>query len=164
MKIFTPPQRPNFTKLRNTLFLAGSIDMGEAVEWQTQIIDALKDREVTILNPRRADWDASWKQTPDNKEFVGQVTWELDAQEAADAILFYFAPGSKAPITLFEFGRFGTPHKGIVFCPKEYWRSGNIHIACKRYGVPLFTDHDALIEALRGLYAATAVEEDVLVP
>lgn len=164
MKLYTAPERPNFSKLRNTLFLAGSIDMGAAVDWQAQIIEALADREVNILNPRRAQWDASWEQTTENKEFVGQVTWELDALEAAEAVLFYFAPGTQAPITLYEFGRFGTPHKGIVFCPKEFWRSGNVHIACKRYGVPLFTDHDALIEALRGLYAATAIEEPTLVP
>ena len=45
-----------------TVFLAGSIEMGKAVDWQTQIENELKDKldgdtVVTLYNPRRDDWD-----------------------------------------------------------------------------------------------------------
>ena len=40
------------------VFLAGSIEMGKAENWQTRLVDSLKEREGLILNPRRDDWDS----------------------------------------------------------------------------------------------------------
>jgi len=64
---------------RIKIFLAGSIEMGAAEKWQDKIVQALTDKDVLILNPRRDDWDSSWKQTKDNKQFREQVEWELAA-------------------------------------------------------------------------------------
>ena len=52
-----------------TVFLAGSIDMGSAVNWQKQVVDALKEENVVVYNPRRDDWDSSWVQSIDNPWF-----------------------------------------------------------------------------------------------
>ncbi|MEC7119411.1 MAG: nucleoside 2-deoxyribosyltransferase domain-containing protein, partial [Pseudomonadota bacterium] len=38
----------------HTVFLAGTIEDGRSIDWQTAIIDALADCDVTLLNPRRA--------------------------------------------------------------------------------------------------------------
>src|SRR5262245_48903306 len=89
---------------RRSVFLAGSIEMGQAVDWQTEVTRALDDLDVVVLNPRRDEWDASWVQSIDNPDFRGQVEWELLAQERADVIAMYFAPATKAPITLLELG------------------------------------------------------------
>lgn len=50
------------SNLGTTVFLAGSIEMGKAIDWQTQIENKLKDKLsgdtiVTLYNPRRDDWD-----------------------------------------------------------------------------------------------------------
>ncbi len=55
------------------IFLAGSIEMGKAIDWQSEVVNALADTDLTLLNPRRADWDSSWVQSIDNAQFREQV-------------------------------------------------------------------------------------------
>ncbi|MFH1546953.1 MAG: nucleoside 2-deoxyribosyltransferase domain-containing protein [bacterium] len=116
---------------RPWIFLAGSIEMGEAKNWQEKFVKDLP--EFTILNPRRDDWDSSWEQSIDNEQFREQVEWELEAQENADAVVFHFEPDTKSPITLLELGLFR--HKAIVHCPEGFWRKGNVDIVCDKYGI-----------------------------
>lgn len=147
--ILKPPQPLDFDTNRPSLFLAGSIEMGRAVHWQALFEQELSDLDVTILNPRRDDWDASWEQSLRNPNFRGQVEWELDAQEKADVIAMYFAPETHAPITLLELGLFASSQKLIVCCPKGFWRKGNVEVVCLRYGVPTVETLPELIAVTR---------------
>lgn len=117
------------------IFLAGSIEMGAAPDWQQQVIDALSDQSCIFLNPRRKDWDSSWVATIDNPVFVEQVEWELAGQEQADLIAMYLDPQTKAPISLLELGLFAHTHKMVVCCPDGYWRKGNVDVVCRHYDV-----------------------------
>jgi len=133
------------------IFLGGSIDMGAAENWQDRLANDLSDYsddDLILLNPRRDDWDSSWVQDPTpGTQFHEQVTWELDAQENADACIYYFAADSKSPITLLELGLF---YEGsVVCCPKEFYRYGNVKMICDRYGVHMVETYDALLEILR---------------
>jgi len=116
-----------------TIFLAGSIEMGTAENWQQKTEKLLRDFDCTILNPRRDDWDSTWEQSIHNKQFREQVEWELDALENADLIAMYFDPNAKSPITLLELGLFIGSTDMIVCCPDGYWRKGNVDIVCDRY-------------------------------
>ncbi len=99
MPTFYPPQKIQLSKNQKSIFLAGSIDMGNAIDWQQEIITHFEENKfLCFLNPRRKDWDSSWEQTIENKYFNEQVTWELDGLEMADLIIFYFAPSSQASI------------------------------------------------------------------
>jgi hypothetical protein len=131
------------------VFLAGSIEMGNAPNWQADLIAALADRDLTILDPRRAEWDASWRQSIDEPKFRGQVEWELDGLERADLIAMWFAPETKAPITLLELGLHARGGKVVVGCPDGYWRKGNIEIVCARFGLPLVGEWNAFVAAVR---------------
>lgn len=131
-----------------SVFLAGSIEMGAAVEWQAKVTDALGDLDIIVLNPRREAWDATWPQTIDFAPFREQVEWELEAQKIADLIVFYFAPATKAPITLLELG-LGARRRAIVCCPEGYWRKGNVDIVCRRYGIAQVPTLEALVERAR---------------
>ena len=117
------------------VFLAGSIDMGAAEDWQSRVVNEFENEKVTFLNPRREDWDKSWKQDIENPEFREQVQWELDNQRKADVIAMYFAPDSKSPISLLELGLFADTGKMIVCCPDGFYRKGNVDIVCKKYNV-----------------------------
>jgi hypothetical protein len=136
--VLKPPAPLPSTRSQPSVFLAGSIEMGRAELWQDVVADALRDEALTILNPRRDDWNASWEQSSANPQFVAQVTWELDAQERADLIAMYFAPETYAPITLLELGLFAASGKLLVCCPPGYWRKGNVDVVCARYGIPQF--------------------------
>ncbi len=132
-----------------SVFLAGSIEMGRAEDWQTRCEGALADLDITILNPRRDDWDASWRQSIEDPQFRGQVEWELAAQELATVIAMYFAPTTKAPITLLELGLAARSGKLIVCAPDGFWRKGNIEVVCTQYSIPMVPDLEALIVAVR---------------
>ena len=146
MKQIKAPNQINHKE--HTIFLAGSIEMGVAENWQDKVVKLLKNTGWTILNPRRDDWDSSWKQSIDNEQFKEQVEWELDAQERADMILMYFDPKTKSPISLLELGLFIRSEGIIVVCPDGFWRKGNVDIVCKRYRVK---QADTIEEALTGL-------------
>jgi hypothetical protein len=102
-KILYPPER-QYVYLGETVFLAGSIEMGTADNWQDKA-EKMLDRFVDVIyNPRRKDWDPNWEQSFDNPKFFEQVNWELDYIEVADHVIFYFDPNTKSPITLMELG------------------------------------------------------------
>lgn len=147
--ILKPPQPLDLAPNQPGLFLAGSIEMGLATHWQALFEQELSDLDITILNPRRDDWDASWEQSLHNPNFRGQVEWELEAQEKANVIAMYFAPETHAPITLLELGLFATSQKLIVCCPEGFWRKGNVEVVCLRYGVPTVETLPELIAATR---------------
>lgn len=133
------------------LFLAGSIEMGAAEDWQTKIASLLDDLDITIMNPRRDDWDNSWKQSIDDPNFRGQVEWELTCLDKADVIALYFDPETKAPISLLEFGLHARSGKLAIACPKGFYRRGNIEVTANRYNVPLVETIEELAEEVRKL-------------
>lgn len=122
------------------VFLAGSIEMGSAVDWQSQVESDFVFYDGYILNPRRSDWDSSWVQSIDSPQFRQQVEWEMNGMDMADRILMHFEPETKSPITLLELGLHAADSKLIVSCPDGFWRKGNVEIVCKRYNIPLFND------------------------
>ena len=142
-------------RLPKILFLAGSIEMGKAQNWQERVALALSDiPNLTILNPRRDDWDDSWVQSITDPQFKEQVEWEVAAQEAANQIFMYFAPDTKAPITLLELGLFARSGKLIVCCPEGFWRKGNVEIVCDRFQIPLFSKLDSAIVHMWKIFMA----------
>lgn len=134
MRVLYPPVPvPHYLDPSKLLFLAGSIEMGKAERWQEKIATSLNNINVTLLNPRRLDWDSSWQQSPDNPEFNKQVNWELNGIERAGLIVFYFDPNTQSPITLMELGyAAGLKKKSIIYCPESFWRSGNVEILVDR--------------------------------
>lgn len=84
MIIYPPNPIPKHGK---AIFLAGSIEMGTAHNWQEYLIQNIDQRNLLIFNPRRKDWDNSWKEEIENLQFKEQVNWELTALERADLII-----------------------------------------------------------------------------
>ncbi len=152
MQVQKPPTPLAVPAGARVVFLAGSIDMGAADDWQTRLTAALFDRvgdgELVVLNPRRDAWDASWRQSIDEPRFRGQVEWELDGLERADVIAMWFTPASKAPITLLELGLVARGGKVVVGCPEGFWRRGNIEVVCARFAVPLLADWETFVAAV----------------
>ncbi len=138
--IFTAPEQIKINKGIPSIFLAGTIDMGSGENWQKEIIPHLLylRYNTDIYNPRRKDWNSEWKQDFENPYFFQQVMWELDAMNKADIIIMNFVSDSKSPITLLELGLHANSNKLFVVCPKEYYRSGNVHIICNTFSIPLF--------------------------
>jgi hypothetical protein len=132
-----------------SIFLAGSIEMGAAKEWQAEFVDAFKGHPVTFYNPRRESWDSSWDQSILAPQFYQQVNWEMNALESADVIVMYFDPNTKSPISLLELGLYADSKKIFVCCPAGFWRKGNVDIVCDRYGIPSFDNLQNMAEHIK---------------
>ena len=139
-KIFTAPESTiDSINYKYKIFLGGAIDMGEAEDWQKEatklIIENDPNGEVCIFNPRRDDWDSSWKQSINDPQFNQQVNWELDCLEKSTSIIMCLTKDSKAPISLLELGLFAKSNKVVVVCGKDFYRKGNIDIVCEKYDI-----------------------------
>lgn len=158
--IKAPEQIPHDTN-HIKVFLGGSIEMGKAEDWQTRLTKDLSENEdMMILNPRRDDWDSSWIQDPTSgTKFHEQVSWELNAQDNADLIVYYFADDTNSPITLLELGLYAAQHGEIsedtgglkyvvVRCSPKFYRYGNVKMVCDKYGIPVVETYDELLEYL----------------
>ncbi|MDJ0367016.1 nucleoside 2-deoxyribosyltransferase domain-containing protein [Hymenobacter sp. H14-R3] len=150
---FFPPASitPSFLK-QHRVFLAGSIEMGKATEWQAnftfEVSEFIRERtsppylhrlaSYSFYNPRRKDWDSEWKQGFAEPQFYQQVNWELDALDKATHIIMYLEPGTQSPISLLELGLQAKSGKLLVVCPEGFWRKGNVDVVCNRYGILQF--------------------------
>jgi hypothetical protein len=149
MRILKPPTPIDLAESDRSVFLAGSIEQGRAEDWQAVVTRRLGDLDAVVLNPRRDEWDASWVQSIDNPQFRGQVEWELAGLERATVVAMYFAPATKAPVTLLELGLTARSGRLVVCCPEGYWRRGNVEVVCARYGVPLVPTLGDLVTEVR---------------
>ena len=149
MILFKPPARVELPADAASVFLAGSIEMGVAEDWQSSMAARLEDLPIVVLNPRREQWDATWRQSRDDLRFRGQVEWELDGLDRASVIAMWFAPESRAPVTLLELGLTARTGKLVVGCPDGFWRKGNVEVVCERFGIPLLADFETFVAAVR---------------
>jgi len=136
---------------RPGVFLAGSISGSKdgtlAKNWQSQVQKLMAGEDVAIYNPRRDDWDSSWKQTMEDDKFREQVNWELNALENAVLIILYLDPKTKSPISLLELGLHAQSGKLLVCCPEGFYRKGNVDIVCAKYNVPMYDNMEDLTAA-----------------
>jgi len=134
------------------IFLAGSIDMGDAVDWQQDAIKEIKlynlSTGVSIYNPRRKNWDSTWEQNIENPNFYQQVNWELDCLEKSTHIIMNLSKNSKAPISLLELGLFINTKKVFIVCEKGFYREGNVDIVCNRYRIPKYENLEEAIKEI----------------
>ena len=153
MKVYSPPEFPDVSN-KVSIFLGGSIEMGNAENWQKTFIERMDERgyskregryEYIILNPRRPDWDNTLEQSIENPQFFQQVIWELSYLERCSHRVFYFAKDTLSPITLLELGKFHSLGNTYVCFHPEYKRAGNLEIFCNRYNLTVYPDLDSII-------------------
>ena len=127
------------------IFLAGTIDMGNSVDWQAQLKEYFSGKEgrYILYNPRRGSWNGGA-----GGEMEYQVNWELEHLEKADIIIMNILGSSKSPITLLEMGLHARSGKLYVACEPSFYRYDNVRITCAYYGIPLYPSLDALLESL----------------
>ena len=137
--------------LYKSIFLAGGIS--NCPDWQTEAVTAFKDRiehllsrgidyNLTIINPRRKDFDTS-----KIEESRKQIEWEYKMLGLADTILFWFPKETLCPITLFELGiAMGKGKSMAIGCHPEYARKFDLEIQCdlQNPGTHIFDNIDAV--------------------
>jgi Nucleoside 2-deoxyribosyltransferase like len=131
------------------VFLAGGI--GNCPDWQTEAAANLADTDAILLNPRRKQFRTPWNRA-DSQE---QITWEYEALQDADIILFWFTGGPSAqPIALFELGTHATRATKpiVVGRDPDYLRADDIDIQLGLYApeLKICTSLDEVCDEVRG--------------
>ncbi len=131
-----------------SIFLAGTIDNGKSINWQLEMEDILKDYNVTLLNPRRDNWNPNSSRA----EMVKQINCEMDNLDKCDVIFMNILEESLSPITLLELGLYANSGKMIVSCHEEFWRKINVDVVCDRFNIPRYDNFDDAITKLKSQY------------
>jgi hypothetical protein len=132
---------------RPRVFLAGSIEMGVAEDWQAKVVAALADIECVIVNPRRDFWNRTEVLSASNPAFREQVEWELQGLRDAHVIAMYLQPGTKSPVSLLEYG-LNIGSRMYVCCPEGFWRKGNVDIVAEQHGIPVYDNFETWLTAV----------------
>ncbi len=130
-----------------TVFLAGGIT--GCPDWQSEIVTLLSDTNLTLFNPRRANFPID-----DPSAAYGQIIWEHWHLYRADRILFWFphSPTSVCPIALFELGAWLKSGKPIaVGVEPGYSREADVRIqtTLERPEISISSSLDQLAEAVK---------------
>ena len=131
------------------IFLAGSIDSGMAEDWQSPVVDRLRDLDVVVFNPRRGAWTPGTSLESEPEELRRQINWELDAIERSDLMAFYFATGTKSPISLLELGLIAGRKQAVVCCPPGFWRKTNVDVICDRFDIQQAHSLEDLVDEIK---------------
>jgi hypothetical protein len=135
MKLIRSPDPIIASSDELTIFLGGSIELGTALDWQSQVVATLGDVPVTLFNPRRTHWGDAPPPDVDSPQLQAQIQWELDALETANIVAFHFCAGTLSPISLLELGIAATNRETIVSCDELFWRRPNVKAVCERFGL-----------------------------
>ena len=110
---------------KKSIFLAGGIT--GCPDWQKKVVEKIKDLDIVIYNPRRADFDIS-----DTNASKIQIEWEHNMLRKADVISFWFCKETIQPITLYELGAHTVTSKPLIIgMDKGYERREDVEIQTK---------------------------------
>jgi Nucleoside 2-deoxyribosyltransferase like len=140
-------EAPNrvYNTSKKSIFLAGTITE-DPTNWQQLLVEALKDFDIVIYNPRRAKFPMD-----DPSAALEQITWEYEMLNSASMISFYFAPDTISPITLLELGRFLMTQKPLAIgVAPTYKRKQDVEIQTRlaRPEVPIVYSLKNLVEVV----------------
>ena len=128
-----------------SVFLAGTIDNGNSLNWQDKTIIELINlgvKDLEVYNPRREHWNPN----PSKEDMEYQIKWEQDHLDKADVIAMVSLDDSKSPISLLEMGLYAKTGKLIVFCTPNFYRWDNVRLTCEKYHIELVQDiHPTII-------------------
>jgi hypothetical protein len=119
---------------RLSIFLAGTTSATGEPDWRQTLVQALAKYPIDVFNPLRRDWDRTWREDFSDGRWAEQVEWELDMQDAADIVVFFFHGATAAPVSPLELGLCVRSGRAIVCALDGYSKRGNVEAVCGRYG------------------------------
>ncbi|KKL58275.1 hypothetical protein LCGC14_2227030 [marine sediment metagenome] len=131
--------------LGTSVFLAGGIS--NCPDWQKEFVDKIRDTELVVYNPRRANFPMG-----DKEEGLRQIKWEAEYLHKASCIIFWFPKETVCPIVLFELGSWSMTDKPIfVGVHPDYSRRFDVEtqLEIRRPDVTVVYSLDDLADRLR---------------
>lgn len=155
--ILAPGRPASDLDSRKSVFLSGPTNPTGEADWRETLTAALIELPIVIYNPKRRDWDSTWKEDFSDSRWAEQVEWELGMQDKADIVVAFFHKATQAPISLLELGLCVRSGKAIVCAQDGYSKRGNVEAVCRRYGAKFVSSEkdlkDTIVERLEQLIA-----------
>ena len=145
-----------------SVFLAGSIEMGQARDWQNEMIGdeaecSLSSLDIAIYSPRRLKFAKLKGEDGFPEAFKEQLDWEHKHLEGSSIISMFFWGGwphekeikRLAPVTMLELGEFCHSGRIIVGCEQTYPKRDNVEYVCKKHGITIVDTLEELAVEVR---------------
>lgn len=150
-------EAPSDESINNTesLFLAGGIT--GCPDWQSDVAEQLKDLPITVVNPRRKDFEV-FKGSSGYQESEIQISWEYHQLRRTSQVIFRFCKETLQPIALYELGaalernlHSDSPQTIFINVHPEYPRLFDIQIqtSLQKYHYTISEKLDSLVHAVR---------------
>ena len=108
-----------------SLFLGGGIS--NCPDWQSELVEKLKDTDLVLINPRRKIFPID-----DSNASTKQIEWEYPHLEKSKGVCFWFPAETLCPITLFELGKQSVIGKPLfVGVHPDYQRKLDVEVQMK---------------------------------
>lgn len=111
MKLLQPTERLSAAQRRGvtTLYLAGPFEDGDGAptqvrSWRDEVIDAVADLDVTIIDPRNARWPGLEVGSASRR---GAFDWQCSTAFEASVVAVWVPAGRSAPAALMILGYLG---------------------------------------------------------
>lgn len=129
------------------IFLGGSIDLGNAPDWQNSVSKYIEKSwgvgDITIYNPRRLN-----EFTPDLE--TEQAAWSICMINISDYILMHLAGDGASPISTLELGMFITDPRLYLSISDEYSRKEIIEYHYNCFGIgQIYNTTNQCIDAMK---------------
>ena len=118
------------------IFLAGSIDSGNEIDWRQETADYIKEswfkdkqntESITIYNPKKGK---EWAVDLENE----QATWDISMLNIADYIILHLTGDSVSPVSLLELGLYARDKKLFLSINDDYLRKNIALLYYSCYG------------------------------
>jgi len=147
MRVFCPNTHPNFTNLKDSVFLAGPCPRGkEQDDWRDEAMKLFKKHgfDGDIINPTNRAYD---------DEYLKQTTWEHKGLCLSSVIMFWIPRSETHPgfTTNVEFGEWMNNDNVILGFPKDSIKNQYLETRFKEYGREVYNDLEETVLATMDL-------------
>lgn len=129
------------------IFLAGSIDGGEAPNWQNDVANYIEknwlELDITVYNPR---WEGDFNPEMETEH----ATWTMSMLTMADFILLHLTGESGSPISTLELGMFIKDPRLFVSISDEYVKKEVVEYHYNCFGIrEVYENPNSCIDAMK---------------
>ncbi len=134
--------------------LAGASETDGGSRWQELVAARIsKMGHIALCTPPREN--GTGMAPFENPHFFQSRSWELDALDLAEFVVFHLDSLSRSPEGLLELGYAAAkyPQKVCVICPEGFWCKGLVDLFCYREDLMKYKSVDEMLDAINQMMA-----------
>lgn len=129
--------------------LAGASEADGGSRWQETVAAFISKVGHIALSTRSRETPTGMP-TFENPHFFQARSWELDALDLAEFVIFHLDSISRSPEGILELGYAAAkfPQKVCVICPEGFWCKGLVDLLCYREDLMKYKSVEEMLDAI----------------